>query len=97
MAAAREVLGLLLPGRRKSVEPMAERLEVDPQGLQQFVSDSPESDRAVWKMVRQRIILHLETMEAWAVDETGWLRRDRHSVGVSPHYCGPVGEQPTLR
>ena len=47
LAAARYVQGLLLPGQRKSVEPMAERLGVSPQGLQQFVSDSPWSDQAV--------------------------------------------------
>lgn len=93
VAAARYVQGLLMPGQRKSVEPMAQRLGVDPQGLQQFVSDSPWSDQAVWKVVRQQIIPHLEPMEAWVVDETGWLKQGQHSVGVSHQYCGSVGKQ----
>ncbi len=85
--------GLLLPGQRKSVEPMAGRLGVDPQSLQQFVSASPWSDQAVWKVVRQEIIPHLEPMEAWVVDETGWLKQGRHSVGVAHQSCGAVGKQ----
>src|SRR6266566_8968628 len=93
VAAVRYVQGLLMPGQRKSVEPMAERLGVDPQGLQQFVSASPWSDQAVWTVVRQQIIPHLEPMEAWVVDETGWLKQGQHSVGVSHQYCGSVGKQ----
>lgn len=93
VAATRYVQGLLMPGQRKSVEPMAERLGVEPQGLQQFVSDSPWSDQSVWSVVRQHIIPHLEPMEAWVVDETGWLKQGQHSVGVSHQYCGSVGKQ----
>lgn len=93
VAATRYVQGLLLPGQRKSIEPMAQRLGVEPQGLQQFVSASPWSDQAVWTVVRQQIIPHLEPMTAWVVDETGWLKQGQHSVGVSHQYCGAVGKQ----
>lgn len=93
VAATRYVQGLLLPGQRKSIEPMAERLGVDPQSLQQFVSASPWSDQAVWKVVRQEIIPHLEPIAAWVVDETGWLKQGQHSVGVAHQYCGAVGKQ----
>src|SRR5438093_13738993 len=40
-SAALYVQGLLMPGQRKSIEPMAERLRVDSQKLQQFISGSP--------------------------------------------------------
>ena len=93
VAAARYVQGLLMPGQRKSVEPMAQRLGVEPQGLQQFVSDSPWSDPAVWTVIRQQIIPHLEPIETWVVDETGALKQGRQSVGVSHQYCGSVGKQ----
>jgi len=93
MAAMQYVQGLLMPGQRKSIEPMAERLGVDAQGLQQFVSASPWSDAAVWSVVRKHIIPHLEPMESWIVDETGWLKQGQHSVGVSHQYCGAVGKQ----
>ncbi len=93
VAATRYVQGLLMPGERKSIEPMAHRLGVDAQSLQHFVSDSPWSDAVLWASIRQEIIPHLEPIEAWVVDETGWLKQGRHSVGVSHQYCGAVGKQ----
>ena len=92
-AAVRYIHGLLMPGQRKSIEPMAQRLGVDAQSLQQFVSNSPWSDTAVWTAIRREIIPRLEPIEAWVVDETGWLKQGQHSVGVSHQYCGSVGKQ----
>jgi len=93
VAATRYVEGLLMPGERKSIEPLAARLGVDKQSLQQFVTDSPWSDKTVWSSVRREVIPHLEPIEAWIVDETGWLKQGSHSVGVSHQYCGAVGKQ----
>ncbi|HEV2248191.1 MAG TPA: IS701 family transposase [Terriglobia bacterium] len=93
VAATRYVEGLLMPGQRKSIIPMAERLGVDSQSLQQFVTDSPWSEEALWRAIRQEILPHLEPLEAWVVDETGWLKQGSHSVGVSHQYCGAVGKQ----
>lgn len=67
VAATRYVQGLLRPGQRKSVEPMAQRLGVDAQGLQQFVSDNPWNEQAIWTVVRQDIIPHLEPMKTWVI------------------------------
>src|SRR5208337_711643 len=93
VAATRYVEGLLMPGQRKSIIPMAERLGVDSQSLQQFVTDSPWSEEALWRAIRQEIIPHLEPLEAWVVDETGWVKQGSHSVGVGHQYCGAVGKQ----
>jgi SRSO17 transposase len=93
VAATRYVAGLLLPGQRKSIGPMAERLGVDSQSLQQFISDSPWSEGELWSVVRHEIIPSLEPIECWVVDETGWLKQGEHSVGVSHQYCGSVGKQ----
>src|SRR3954467_3172730 len=63
--------GLLLDGRRESMQPMAERLGVDHQGLQQFVSSSI---RAVGP-VRERLArwaVEVIALDAWAVDDTGF-------------------------
>jgi SRSO17 transposase len=92
-AATHYVEGLLMPGQRKSIEPMAARLGIDAQSLQQLVSSSPWSDEALWRALRQEVIPHLEPLEAWVVDESGWLKQGRHSVGVSHQYCGAVGKQ----
>src|SRR3989304_2972483 len=68
IAATHYVEGLLLPGKRKSIEPMAERLQFDPQRLQQFIKDSPWEDEAVWQTIRREVAPHLEPIEAWIVD-----------------------------
>jgi SRSO17 transposase len=91
--AAFYVQGLLMPGQRKSIEPMAERLRVDSQKLQQFISDSPWPDQVVWQAIRREVIPVVEPLQAWVLDETGWLKQGNDSVGVSHQYCGAVGKQ----
>ena len=91
-AAVNYIEGLLMPGQRKSIEPLAARMGVDSQSLQQLLTSSPWSDEALWKAIRQGVIPHLEPLEAWVIDETGWLKQGTHSVGVSHQYCGAVGK-----
>lgn len=93
IGAMRYVHGLLIPGERKSIEPMAQRLGVDPQGLQQFVTDSPWDEERLWKSIRTEVLPTLGPIESWIVDETGWLKQGKKSVGVSHQYCGAVGKQ----
>lgn len=92
-SAALYVQGLLMPGQRKSIEPMAERLRVNSQKLQQFIADSPWVERRVWQAIRREVIPIVEPLQAWVVDETGWLKQGSDSVGVSHQYCGAVGKQ----
>jgi SRSO17 transposase len=93
VAAASYVSGLLMPGQRKSIEPMAARLGIDPQRLQQFIADSPWDEEQLWRVIRREVIPHFEPIEAWIADETGWLKQGKHSVGVSHQYCGTIGKQ----
>jgi len=92
VAAARYVQGLLMPGHRKSIEPMAERQGIEAQSLQQLITSSPWSEETVWRSIRQELIPHLEPIEAWVVDEVGWVKQGQHSVGVARQYCGAVGK-----
>jgi SRSO17 transposase len=84
--------GLMLDGRRKSIEPMAERLpDGDEQCLQQFVNQSPWE----WAPVRARLARRMQREiepEAWIVDDTGFPKFGRHSVGVARQYCGALGK-----
>ena len=91
--AALYVQGLLMPGGRKSVEPMAERLGVDKQKLQQFISDSPWESQVVWEALRREVVPALGAIDSWIVDETGWVKQGNKSVGVAPQYCGSVGKK----
>jgi SRSO17 transposase len=92
-SAIRYVEGLLMEGQRKSIEPLAARLGVDGQSLQQFVTDSPWEEEKLWGSIRREVITHLEPFESWIVDETGWLKQGEHSVGVARQYCGAVGKK----
>jgi len=86
------VEGLLLPGQRKSIEPLAQRLGADAQKLQQFITDSPWQEAGVWRAIRQEVVERMEPLQAWIVDETGWLKQGSHSVGVAHQYCGASGK-----
>jgi len=84
--------GLMLDGKRKSVQPMAERLpDGDEQALQQFVSQSPWD----WRPVRQRLATRMTAAvdpDAWIVDDTGFPKFGTASVGVARQYSGTLGK-----
>jgi SRSO17 transposase len=83
----------MLDGRRKSVEPMAQRLggEVHYQALHHFVAVSPWDWRPVRRRLAERLVGVLEPT-AWAVDDTGFPKDGEHSVGVQRQYCGTLGK-----
>jgi SRSO17 transposase len=86
------VRGLLLEGRRKSIQPMAARLpDGDEQGLQQFITDSPWRDQPVRRRLAARMTGEIEP-EGWIVDDTGLPKDGRFSPGVGHQYCGALGK-----
>jgi SRSO17 transposase len=98
-------MGLLLPGERKSVEPMAARLAPDSvgrmhQSLHHVVADAPWSDEAVLQQVRSSVLAAMQKhgpVACWIVDDTGFPKKGTHSVGVARQYCGQVGKQDNCR
>jgi SRSO17 transposase len=86
------VRGLLLEGRRKSIQPMAARLpDGDEQGLQQFITDSPWDDLPVRRLLARRMTKEIGS-EGWVVDDTGLPKDGRWSPGVGHQYCGALGK-----
>ncbi|MCQ4205537.1 IS701 family transposase [Streptomyces longispororuber] len=83
--------GLLLDGRRKSMLPMARRLGVDHQGLQQFVTSSTWSVAAVQQRLARRAVAVVRP-EAWVVDDTGFPKDGGHSPAAAAQYCPPLGK-----
>jgi SRSO17 transposase len=84
--------GLMLDGKRKSVEPMAARLvDGDEQCLQQFVSQSPWDPVPVRRAVARRMSRGL-TPEVWVIDDTGFRKFGKRSVGVARQYSGALGK-----
>ena len=94
-------LGLMLPCERKSVEPMAavtapERTAAQHQSLLHFVGNGKWSDEKVLAKVRELVLPTIERqgpIEAWIIDDTGFPKKGRHSVGVARPYCGQLGKQ----
>lgn len=94
--------GLMLPVKRKSVEPMAahlspDRVRSEHQRLHHFVADAPWSDQAVLDTVRsyvlERVSRRAGSPEALIIDDTGVPKKGKHSVGVARQYCGQLGKQ----
>jgi SRSO17 transposase len=92
--------GLLLDGKRKSIQPMATRLaKGDPQAdayaleqaLQQFCNQSPWDPVPVRRRLAQRMTTAIGPA-AWVIDDTGFPKFGRYSVGVAPQYCGALGK-----
>ena len=93
--------GLLLPLERKSVEPIAARLAPHDvrqmhQSLHHLVAASPWEDDAVLTAARRHALTAMTAktpVAAWVVDDTGFPKKGKHSVGVARQYCGQVGKQ----
>jgi len=83
--------GLLLDGRRKSMQPMAQRLGVDHQGLQQFVTTSTWDTDAVRARLA-RLAVEAIGPVAWAVDDSGFPKDGTGSPGVGRQYSGTLGK-----
>ncbi len=95
------VVGLLMPGERKSMEPMAARLSpkavsAKHQSLHHFISESPWAANRLLDAVRSEVLpafQRLGGIQAWVIDDTGFPKKGRESVGVSRQYCGVLGKQ----
>jgi hypothetical protein len=93
--------GLLLPSEPKSVEPIAAltapaRTAAQHQSLLHFVGQGDWSDDAVTERIRTYTIPRIEAhgaISAWIVDDTGFPKKSKHSVGVARQYCGRLGKQ----
>jgi SRSO17 transposase len=93
--------GLLLPGDRKSVEPIAARMQpgrvqAAHQSLHHFVAKADWSDDTVLAAVRAHVLPIIERhgpIRALIIDDTGIPKKGKYSVGVARQYCGQLGKQ----
>jgi SRSO17 transposase len=93
--------GLILPGERKSVEPMAARTApartaAQHQSLLHFIGIATWSDESVLAKVREMVLPSMERqgpIEAWIIGDTGFPKHGTHSVGVQHQYCGQLGKE----
>src|SRR3972149_4094133 len=95
------VMGLCLPGERKSIEPMAAR--VDPrqvparhQSMHHVVANAPWDDAAVLRVARDTALAALAPSgrgEAWIVDDTGLPKKGSRTAGGGRPSCGGPGKR----
>ena len=97
--------GLMLPGNRKSVEPMAARVYPEDvrsahQSMHHLVAHAEWSDEALLATVTG-LVLPVLTRGGdpctWIIDDTGFPKKGTHSVGVARQYCGQEGKTDNCR
>lgn len=87
------IRGLLVNGERKSIEPLAARsADGNVQALQQFVGQSPWDWMPLWERLAKRMTAELEPDPVWVIDDTGFPKQGKHSVGVERQYSGTLGK-----
>ena len=86
--------GLMLEGKRKSIEPMSARLPGgDEQSLQQFVNQSPWDEQTLQRTLVGYLNKKLKPTKGILVfDDTSFPKKGNHSVGVARQYCGALGK-----
>jgi SRSO17 transposase len=97
--------GLVLPGGRKSVEPMAARVQPQRvrsahQSMHHLVAEADWSDEALLAAAANEVLPKLVRDDEpvwWILDDTGFPKKGEHSVGVSHQYCGQTGKQDNCR
>ena len=96
--------GLLMAVDRKSVEPLAavtapQRTAAQHQSLLHFVGEGRWSDQAVLTKVGEMVLPTIqshEPIEAWIIDDTWFLKKGKHSVGVRPAVLRPARQSGQL-
>ena len=90
----RYVVGLVLDGERKSIEPMAQRVPGgNEQALQQFVNQSPWAHEPVQTKLYRRLVQRSGPGRGVLIlDDTTLPKKGKQSVGVAPQYCGALGK-----
>lgn len=85
--------GLLMEGGRKSIEPLAGRIDgADVQSLRQFVGQSPWAVEQIQQKLAEKVVDLLAEPEVWMIDETSFPKAGDASVGVARQYCGALGK-----
>ena len=88
------VQGLLSPLERKSIEPIALHFSGEKyvRPLQQFFSRSPFEEQPLLDIYQEQLSGQVgEGNGMLSVDDTGFVKKGKHSAGVKRQYCGRLG------
>jgi SRSO17 transposase len=88
--------GLLSNLERKSVEPIALEFIDNPRGprnLQNFMKEAQWDEEQAIRIYQENLSERLSEADGMlTVDESGFVKKGKHSVGVARQYCGSVGK-----
>ena len=87
--------GLLGPGERKSLQPMAARLGLSGHDqLQHFIASPAWDDGPLWtELAREADRLVGGAKASLVIDDTALPKKGNLSVGVARQYCGQLGKK----
>lgn len=91
--AQRYVVGLMMDGDRKSVEPMSERVHASERGMQRLLTEVKWNDEGTFREYRRQMLAETDDPQGvLLIDDTAFPKKGRHSVCVSRQYCGALGK-----
>ena len=87
------VVGLMMDGERKSVEPMSEKVHASERGMQRLLTEVKwDHDGAFGEYRRRMLAETADPQGVLVIDDTGFPKKGRHSVCVARQYCGSLGK-----
>jgi SRSO17 transposase len=87
------VVGLMMDGDRKSVEPMSEKVHASERGMQRLLTEVKwDRDGAFGEYRRRMLVETADPQGVFLIDDTGFPKKGRHSVCVARQYCGSLGK-----
>jgi len=82
-----------MEGERKSVEPMSERVHASERGMQRLLTEVKWDYQGAMEEYRRQMLAETSDPQGiLVVDDTGFPKKGRHSVGVARQYCGALGK-----
>ena len=87
------VVGLMMDGDRKSVEPMSEKVHASERGMQRLLTEAKlDRDGAFGEYRRLMLAETTDPQGVLLIDDTGFPKKGGHSVCVDRQYCGSLGK-----
>jgi SRSO17 transposase len=85
---------LLQHADRRNAENLAEAVPgATPRALQRFLTEAPWSTAPIITALQRYLAPRLSASDGvFVIDESGFPKQGKHSVGVSPQYCGALGK-----
>jgi SRSO17 transposase len=87
------VVGLMMDGDRKSVEPLSEKVHASERGMQRLLTEAKWDHEGAFCEYRRQMLTETDDPQGiLLIDDTGFPKKGNHSVCVARQYCGSLGK-----